>query len=168
MYKYEINQKINDLTVVRRKLEVGHEAYILRCKCGSHCHFYGTELPQLNCGMCYRATERKPKGRPEMFTQEYKSWRQRVYARDKHKCVCCGSKYKLNAHHMNGWHWSIAERYSLGNGVTLCGWSITNEHHQGCHDRFHNIYGNKNNTRHQFDSYLRTYYNRSLSTLGLE
>jgi hypothetical protein len=47
----------------------------------------------------------------------------------------------LNSHHLNAWADFPAERYDVGNGVTLC---------QSCHDRFHEIYGKGKNTVEHF------------------
>lgn len=80
-----------------------------------------------------------------------------LFERDGYICQCCGNKsgkgnpIKLNAHHLNGYHWCKEERYDINNGVTLC---------EYCHDAkyigsFHNIYGRKNNTREQFEEFLQ-------------
>ena len=51
----------------------------------------------------------------------YDHWSGRVKERDGHKCVLCGNKNNLTAHH---WcisdHFAHAARYSLDNGITLC------------------------------------------------
>lgn len=70
-------------------------------------------------------------------------WRNAVFKRDEHTCQICGCVGgTLNAHHLNGYHWSVHERFLVGNGVTLC--SV-------CHNSFHKQYGYKNNTRQQFE-----------------
>jgi hypothetical protein len=53
----------------------------------------------------------------------YKKWRMTVFQRDGFKCVECGSKKNLNAHHII--HWAETERgdplrFDVNNGVTLC------------------------------------------------
>ena len=51
-------------------------------------------------------------------------WRRRVFARDNHTCQHCELKPKkggqLNAHHIMSWAEYPEERFSIGNGLTLC------------------------------------------------
>lgn len=51
---------------------------------------------------------------------ELKTWRMEVFKRDGFKCVKCGSKIKIQAHHRNRWSEYPAERFDLNNGETLC------------------------------------------------
>lgn len=57
------------------------------------------------------------------------------------KCDICNKNNKLHAHHLNGWHWAINERFNIDNLVALC---------HGCHSHFHSIYGRKWNTKEQY------------------
>ena len=66
---------------------------------------------------------------------EYKEWRKSVYERDGYKCVLCGSKEKLNAHHKKSWKSYPELRYKLDNGITLC---------EKCHIKFHQNNGYNN------------------------
>jgi len=50
----------------------------------------------------------------------YKQWRKEVYQRDGYKCLWCGSKKKLQAHHIKLWAHYPQLRYVLSNGITLC------------------------------------------------
>lgn len=59
---------------------------------------------------------------------DYKNWRRQVYERDDYKCVKCGSKEKLNAHHILSWKHYPELRYDLDNGITLC---------EKCHIKIH-------------------------------
>lgn len=52
----------------------------------------------------------------------------------------------MNVHHLDGFNWCIEKRTNVDNGVTLC---------KRCHLNFHSIYGSGNNTRGQFEEYLR-------------
>lgn len=63
---------------------------------------------------------------------EYKNWRLKVYERDNYKCVQCGSKEKLNAHHIKSWKNYPNLRYDINNGITLC---------EKCHIKYHQQYG---------------------------
>ena len=72
-------------------------------------------------------------------------WAAEVKRRDNYACVICNRKgVMLNSHHMNSWADFPAERYDVGNGVTLC---------QSCHDTFHDIYKKGGNTVDQFKEF---------------
>lgn len=51
---------------------------------------------------------------------EYKSWRNAVFTRDFYKCVKCGSKNNLEAHHVKEQCNYPALRFDINNGLTLC------------------------------------------------
>lgn len=73
--------------------------------------------------------------------------RNEVYKRDDYTCKVCSNRGgKLNAHHLDGYHWYIEGRYDPNNCITLC---------ESCHKEFHKTYGNRNNTREQFEEYLK-------------
>lgn len=63
---------------------------------------------------------------------EYKKWRLQVYERDNFCCTQCGSKIKLNAHHIKPWKSYPELRYALDNGITLC---------EKCHIEYHKKHG---------------------------
>lgn len=71
-----------------------------------------------------------------------------MYEKDNFTCVTCGDKKggNLNAHHINSWSTSVDDRLSVANGATLC---------ESCHVEFHKIYGYGNNTRYQFEDFLK-------------
>ena len=75
-------------------------------------------------------------------------WRQAVFKRDNYTCVCCGDSIggNLNAHHLNGWNWCKEQRYDVDNGVTLC---------ENCHLKFHKVYGYGDNTKEQFNKFIK-------------
>jgi hypothetical protein len=81
---------------------------------------------------------------------EYFEWRKQVFERDNYTCQICGKRGgKLNAHHLDAWHWCEEKRFVIENGITLC-----NEHHNPrVIGSFHDLYGNKNNTKEQFEEY---------------
>lgn len=78
--------------------------------------------------------------RPEMNTPEYKGWRNKVFALDGWKCVLCGSKGNLEAHHIVKWGSSVEKRYLVSNGVSLC---------QNCHQT---VTGNEENFKNTFQN----------------
>lgn len=65
-------------------------------------------------------------------SREYKEWRLKVYQRDSYKCRYCGSKEKINAHHIYSWKNYPELRYNIDNGITLC---------EKCHIELHKEYG---------------------------
>jgi hypothetical protein len=83
----------------------------------------------------------------ERKTFEYKQWRKAIYERDKYTCQYCGDKIggSLNAHHLDGYSWCNEKRYDVNNGITLC---------EECHKDFHHQYGNRNNTKEQFNKWI--------------
>lgn len=76
-----------------------------------------------------------------------KAWRTAVFERDEYTCRKCGKKDggRLNAHHLDGWHWCKEKRYDQENGVCMC---------IKCHKQFHKIYGQKNVTEQQFNEWI--------------
>lgn len=148
-----IGQKIGSLTIVNL---IGSKAECL-CACGGKILLSETELKShKNCGLCYlrkRTPYHKGGARDEMYTDEYKVWRKRVFSRYRYRCFCCTDNSHLNAHHLNSWDWSILERYDVNNGVCLC---------KNCHENFHNMYGRGKNTREQFQTFAIIYYGKDL------
>lgn len=73
-------------------------------------------------------------------------WRKEVYERDEYTCQTCRQSLSgcMVAHHLNGYHWDIENRFRVDNGITLC---------EYCHKEFHSEYGYGNNTKEQFAEY---------------
>ena len=69
----------------------------------------------------------KSEGRRDFREPRYLAWRKAVLARDRRKCLKCGGRKKLQAHHVRRWADFPTLRYHVGNGVTLC---------RACHDGF--------------------------------
>lgn len=93
-------------------------------------------------------TEEREKGRLTIGGDKLHQWRNDVYTRDDYTCVKCNERGgKLNAHHLNGWHWDKENRFNVDNGATLCA---------DCHDDFHYIYGRRDNTKEQFEEFTMT------------
>ena len=79
-------------------------------------------------------------------TTEYHNWKKKVIERDK-KCVICGSKEKLAAHHLDHASYFPNERFKVSNGVTLC---------YKCHMNFHNNFKRSYRqkcTKYDFDNF---------------
>jgi hypothetical protein len=113
------------------------------------------------CGLLKNSGENHSRWNPELTEEEREDrrynkknieWRQSIFTRDDYTCQSCNNRgVAINAHHLNAWHWCIEQRYDISNGVTLCDY-CHNIQYEGS---FHNIYGNKNNTREQYEEWLR-------------
>ena len=53
-------------------------------------------------------------------SDRYKQWRKAVFVRDKFSCQHCGTKKRLQAHHIKSWMRCEELRYDISNGITLC------------------------------------------------
>ncbi len=51
---------------------------------------------------------------------EYKAWREKILGRDESACVMCGSRQKLQAHHLKPRTAHPELTFDLANGITLC------------------------------------------------
>ena len=100
------------------------------------------------CFECYNKNRHMPKGEDHWNWQggksitndrrdsnKYKQWRNAVYKKDNYRCALCGSKEKLNAHHIKSWKDYPELRYNIDNGTTLC---------EKCHILYHQQYGYNN------------------------
>lgn len=85
----------------------------------------------------------------ERKTFEYSQWRKNVFEKDCYTCQVCGddSGGNLVAHHLESYDINVKYRYDIKNGVTLC---------EKCHKDFHGKYGYGNNTKKQFEEYLKS------------
>jgi len=74
-------------------------------------------------------------------------WRIDIFERDNYTCKSCSVRggVVLHAHHLNGYHWFKEGRFDANNGITLCKY---------CHNSFHLEFGNKNNTKEQFEEFI--------------
>jgi len=77
-------------------------------------------------------------------SREYKAWRVSVFERDHHKCVCCEETKEVQTHHLVPYRDNKALSMDISNGATVC---------PTCHRLFHKIYGRKNNTKEQFETF---------------
>lgn len=110
------------------------------------------------CGVDKRSGENAPNYNPNLSDEEralkrtfvgkdnYSNWRNSVFKRDDYRCVICGKRGKINAHHLDGWNWCIDKRLDIDNAVTLC------EHH---HKSFHKQYGYGHNTKEQYEEWIQ-------------
>lgn len=92
--------------------------------------------------------EERSLSRDMLYGKSKRSWRAKVHKAHGWRCVLCGSKEKLIAHHLDSYANHPDKRLDVDNGVTLC------DYH---HKDFHAVYGYKNNTKNQFESYKRVF-----------
>lgn len=149
-----IGEKYNMLTVVEltdKKTNDGH--YLVRCECDCGNTQYFVTMRELrngrkSCGCIQHnpnlTDEERQRKRNYPDSDKFKY---HVKSKANHTCDCCGYKgYKhdgvMKAHHLNGWNWYDKDkRDDVSNGVCLC---------MFCHDEFHNVYGNGDNTKEQY------------------
>ena len=108
--------------------------------------FLAKQSGDIYCGWsCYNKDRHPPKGENHPNWQggisknndrrdsnDYKKWRYEVYKKDNFCCTKCGSKEKLNAHHIKSWHNYPELRYEVNNGITFC---------EKCHIEYHKLHG---------------------------
>lgn len=85
---------------------------------------------------------------PSAYTRDARKsnpWRSAVLYKHKNTCRCCGSKEKLEAHHLYSYIDNIEMRWQVENGIILC---------QKCHKEFHGFYGNGYNNLDQFNEFM--------------
>lgn len=83
-------------------------------------------------------------------SDKYFNWKIAVFKRDNYTCQRCGSKSKLEAHHIENFAECEAKRFDIDNGISLCTY-CHNPIHKGS---FHNVYGTKNNNLKQLQEYF--------------
>ena len=77
---------------------------------------------------------------------ESRLWREANFARDNWTCQKCKERGGvLHSHHIYNFSQYPELRFAIDNGITFC---------KNCHDKFHKIYGKKNNTREQVEEFL--------------
>lgn len=113
------------------------------------------------CMECYlddNRGENNPNWNPNLTEEDrlylrlidgYNEWRKSVYKRDGYTCQSCGIRGggNLVAHHLDAYSWCEEKRTDINNGITLC---------ELCHTAFHNTYGYKNNTKEQYQEWIKT------------
>ena len=119
-------------------------------------HFCSTE-----CHGKWKTGKNHPKWNPNLtdedrqdrkYTEGYNDFRKQVLERDNYTCQLTGKRNsKLEVHHLKCYSDFKEERTNLSNGITLS---------KEIHRLFHKIYGNKHNTKEQFEEFKHRYHNK--------
>lgn len=132
-----------------------------KCQDNEHDDYYrdcdSSVRYNFRCPECYNVKgENNPNWNPNLTDEERKKRRniegyndfiKEVYKRDNWTCQCCNEKgKKINAHHLNSYDWDKEHRIDINNGITLC---------EDCHKEFHHIYGYGNNTKEQYEEWIK-------------
>ena len=140
-----------------------NKRYWWKCLNGKHEDFQrscnSSKKLEYRCPDCSKEIqkgENHPRWNPNLTDKEremgrkyldYYQWRTEVFERDNYNCQCCNKHGgKLASHHLNGYNWDKEHRTDIDNGITLC---------EECHKEFHKLYGKGNNTKEQFEEYLK-------------
>ena len=163
----EVKEKIENINpdIEILSTEYKNSSYPLKCKCKIDGNIFFLSYSDLKEGHgCRKCYERKYKGENHPrwnsnLTQEerergrdypeYTQFIKNVLKRDNYTCQCCGKEgngHNLRVHHLNGYNWCKEERTELYNGITLC---------KDCHKIFHKLYGKGNNTKEQFEEFIK-------------
>ncbi len=172
--------RYGDLIVIKLDEERSNKLkgtyWICECSCGNT---KSVAAPHLKNGSVVTCGDRKIhrsgsnnsnwKGgiTPELLSkrtsQEYKEWRNAVYAKDWYTCQCCGAygdNIEKNAHHIKNFSEYPEFEYDIDNGICLC----AECHHIKSKNSFHNIYGTTHNTPEQLEEYI----NEKRKQLGID
>jgi len=80
-----------------------------------------------------------------VHSDRYRKWRKEVFKKDGYCCQKCSTRgNRLNAHHIKNWSSNVNGRYVDSNGITFC---------ESCHNKFHSVYGKKNNDEKQIKEF---------------
>lgn len=79
-----------------------------------------------------------------------KKWALTIKEQSDFKCDICNSSKELHSHHLESWASNKIIRLDLDNGICLC---------SKCHRKFHHDYGNKNNTKEQYEEFKELMHN---------
>lgn len=168
-----IGSKFGKLTVIQKVGKDKCKGQLLKCQCSCgnitivsstnlvrkstrSCGCFKTKINkkrkgELNPNWNTNLTTEKREQRKQRHTEsEYVEWRKKVYKRDNYICQVTGIKGNGNicVHHLESWHANKNLRFEILNGITIL---------QSIHKFFHKLYGNRNNTKQQFEEFKKRY-----------
>ena len=74
-------------------------------------------------------------------------FRKKVFGTRERKCVCCGKEIReMQLHHLNSRNKYPEQTFDEDNVIIIC---------KDCHKKFHDEYGYGNNTKEQFEKFLK-------------
>ena len=123
-------------------------------------HYCSANCASIGQGIIYKR-ENHPNWNPNLTDEErekgrhiegYDDFIKQVLERDDYTCQITGKRGgKLEIHHLNCFSDFKEERTDMNNGITLS---------KEIHKLFHKIYGNKHNTKEQFEEFKHRYINK--------
>ena len=123
-------------------------------------HYCSAKCASIGQGIIYKR-ENHPNWNPNLTDEErekgrhiegYDDFIKQVLERDDYTCQITGKRGgKLEVHHLNCFSDFKEERTDMNNGITLS---------KEIHKLFHKIYGNKHNTKEQFEEFKHRYINK--------
>jgi hypothetical protein len=177
--KHLIGKKIGSYTVIdeiyifdkKRNTHVGHLK--CKCNCGYIRNFRPDKLKDIKINFCNQCRdyygENNGNYNPNLtdierdnnrnINPQNKIWVKEVYKRDKYFCQVTKRRGLICAHHLESWHANENLRFDLNNGVTLL---------ESVHRDFHKKFGLKNNTKLQFEEYVKNLSENNKINLYLE
>lgn len=115
-----------------------------------YCHSCACKIFNSGENNVFWKSEKTDKQRvDDRTTEEYSHFIKKVLERDNYTCRCCGKHGNgtiLAVHHLDGYNWCVDKRTDVTNGITLC---------EKCHKSFHDYYGRGNNTKEQFEQWIK-------------
>lgn len=103
----------------------------------------GTNHPLYNP---FLTDEERNKSRILRYGKKYQNWCYEVHKKHKFSCKVCNTNRNIVAHHLYSYSSHENIRLEVNNGVTLC---------QKHHIAFHKQFGYRNNTKEQFEEYMK-------------
>lgn len=133
--------------------------WLCRCDCGNEKRIKQCNVVTGNsttCGCSWRAKGKDhhrwkanltAEDRRRRNSSETREWAKTIYKRDDYRCqISLRRGGELVAHHLNAWASFPDQRFNTDNGMTL---------YKPIHVLFHSLYGRGQNTRAQFDEFVK-------------
>lgn len=156
-----VQQKIKDTVLQKYGVEyIGQNEEIQRKRTEGWKKYYEThEFPKGENSPCWKSNLTDEYRMYKRCSNAYYEWRKQVYERDNYTCQCClmhrisSKQPPLNAHHIENYAQHEDKQTDINNGITLC---------KICHDKFHHIYGKKDNNWQQLEEFITLQQNNLL------